>query len=296
MVERLVEVNGTRLFVDLRGAESDPPLLYLHGGPGMSCHHFMTWQGDRLSRSLYVVGMDQRGVLRSDPLRPGEVFTEDTLVEDAEAVRAALGIPRWTVLGHSYGGRLALRYARRHPERVASVIFESPGWDFAETERLRMPAAAAIFDELGDRGSADRCRELAGVSPDWSETFELMGRLVDRDRYDDLYFHRPRARARWRETNARPFPDESRSRSAAHVEQALACLREPVVPLLAGLTVPATLILGGHDLVTGPEQVAAFERDVPHGRVLRFPEAGHFVQLEEPQDYAEAIRTASASA
>jgi pimeloyl-ACP methyl ester carboxylesterase len=75
----------------------------------------------------------------------------------------------------------------------------------------------------------------------------------------------------------------------------MAGLLEPLVPLLAGVTMPATLILGGHDLVTGPEQVAAFERFVPHGRVLRFPEAGHFVQLEEPEAYAEAIRTAAAS-
>lgn len=297
MSERHVDVDGTRLFLDLRGTPGDPPLLYLHGGPGISCHHFMTWQGDLLSRSLFLVGMDQRGVLRSDPIRPGEVFTEDTLVDDCEAVREALGIPRWTVLGHSYGGRLALRYARRHPDRVAAVVFECPGWDIAETERRRLPAAAAIFDELGDRASADRCRELAAASnQDWREIAALMGRLVDRDRYDDLYFHQAEARARWRETNAASFPEELETRAAAHVEQAMVCLREPVVSLLDGLTVPATLILGGHDLVTGPAQVAAFERFVPFGRVLRFPDAGHFVQLEDARAYAEAITAVAGSA
>lgn len=290
MPERHVDVDGTRLFLDLRGTPTDPPLLYLHGGPGISCHHFMAWQGDLLSRQLFLIGMDQRGVLRSGPLRQGEVLTEDTLVDDCEAVRDALGIARWTVLGHSFGGRLALRYARRYPERVAAVIFECPGWDFAETERRRLPAAAAIFDELGDRASADRCRELAGASgPDWREVAGLMGRLVDADRYDDLYFHQAEARARWRETDAAPFPDELTDRAEAHVEQAMVCLREPVVSLLEGLTVPATLILGGHDLVTGPAQVAAFERFVPHGRVLRFPDAGHFVQLEQARAYAEAV-------
>jgi proline iminopeptidase len=68
-------------------------------------------------------------------------------------------------------------------------------------------------------------------------------------------------------------------------------LREPVTPLLADVSMPATLIVGGHDLVTGPEQVAAFERLVPHGRVVRFPNAGHFVQLEEPEAYAETVFT-----
>lgn len=288
MPQRHVAVNGTRLFLDVRGTTTDPPLLYLHGGPGMSCHHFMTWQGDRLARRLFVIGMDQRGVLRSDPLRPGETFTEDTLVDDCEAVRAELGIPRWTVLGHSFGGRVALRYAARYPERVAAVVFECPGWDFGETERLRLPAAAAIFDELGDHESARQCRELvAEPSDDLLDSFQLVARLVKHDRYDDLYFHRPEARARWRA--AEEFPDELQARSAAHSAQAIAGLRAPVLPLLAHVTMPAALIVGGHDLITGPAQVAAFERLVPHGEVLRFPEAGHFVQLEEPEPYAEAV-------
>ena len=286
---RYVSVNGTRLFVDTRGAPADPPLLYLHGGPGMSCHHFMAWQGDLLSRRLFVVGFDQRGVLRSDPLAAGETLTEDLLVEDCEALRDALDVPQWTVLGQSFGGRLALRYACRHPDRVRAVIFENPGWDLAETERQRLAVAAAIFAELGDHDRARRCRSLATEPVSFRETLELVGHLVEHDRYDDLYFHQPAARARWRETDATPFPDEQRSRAGAHVEQVLDGMTEPLLPMLAGLTMPATLIIGGHDLVTGPAQVAAFERWVPHGQVRRFPNAGHFVQLEEPAAYAELV-------
>jgi proline iminopeptidase len=255
----------------------------------MSCHEFMTWQGDRLARLLFVIGLDQRGVLRSDPLRQDEILTEDILVDDCEAVREALGIPQWTVLGHSYGGRIALRYATRHPDRVAAVVFESPGWDFAETERLRLPAAAAIFDEVGDRDSARRCRDLIATPPDDPrDSFELVAGLVAHDRYDDLYVHQPHAMEAWR-SREMPFPDELLARSQAHQEQAIRGLTEPVLPLLAGLTVPATLVVGGRDLVTGPGQVSTFERLVPHGRVVRFPDAGHFVQLEEPDAYAELV-------
>jgi proline iminopeptidase len=286
---RYVSVNDTRLFVDTRGAPTNPPLLYLHGGPGMSCHHFMTWQGDLLSRRLFVIGLDQRGVLRSDPLGAGETLTEDMLADDCEAIREALKVPQWTVLGQSFGGRIALRYACRYPDRARAVIFENPGWDLAETERQRLPAAAAIFDELGDHERARRCRSLAAEPADLRATLELVGHLVDHDRYDDLYFHQPAARARWRETDATPFPEELVARAGAHVDQVLDGMREPLLALLAGITVPATLIIGGHDLVTGPAQVAAFERLVPHGQVTRFPDAGHFVQLEEPEAYAELV-------
>lgn len=288
MSERYVAVNDTTLFLDLRGDPGAPPLLFLHGGPGNSCYGFMTWQGDLLARRRFVVGMDQRGVLRSDPL--DGPLTEQLLVEDCEAVREALGIARWTVLGQSFGGRIALRYACAHPDRVAAVMFENPCWDFDDTERQRLPAAAAIFDELGDHASARECRRLAARPEritDWRESVSLIGRLADRDRYDDLYFHRPAARARWQETEAAaPFPDELRARGRPHVEQALDGCRESLVPLLAGLSVPAVLIIGGHDLVTGPAQVEAFR---PHGEVLEFPDAGHFVQLEEPEAYAAAV-------
>jgi proline iminopeptidase len=224
------------------------------------------------------------------------VLTEDVLVDDCEAVRAALGIPQWTVLGHSFGGRVALRYARRHPNRVAAVIFENPCWDFDETESLRLPAAAAIYDELGDPARATRCRALA-ARPErftgWRETVELIGRLQLHDRYDDLYFASPLARERWHEIEAAPFPDAQRTRARAHVEQALDGGLEPLLDLLSGLTVPADLIVGRHDLVCGPRQIDAFRSGVLDGRVHEFLQAAHFVVLEEPERFADLVTGAT---
>lgn len=292
MAERFVEVGGTRLFLDVRGEPYAPPLLYLHGGPGASCHTFMSWQGDLLARRLRVVGLDQRGVLRSDPLAAGETLTEQALVDDCEAVREALGIPRWTVLGHSFGGRVALRYAVRHPDRVAAVLFENPCWDFDDTERQRLPAAAAIFDELGDRASAARCRELAARPErltDWRESAGLVARLHEHGRYDDLYVRDPRVRAAWQAAETDAFPEELYRRTGAHSEQAMAGCLEDLRPLLADLAVPAVLIVGGHDLVCGPAQVEAFTERVPRGHVHRFPQAGHLVHVEDPGPYADLV-------
>ncbi len=68
MAAGLVSVNGTGLFVDDRGDATAPALLFIHGGPGQSCYDFMQIQGDRLARRLRIIGVDQRGTLRSDPL------------------------------------------------------------------------------------------------------------------------------------------------------------------------------------------------------------------------------------
>jgi proline iminopeptidase len=280
-----------RLFVDVRGDSEAPALLYLHGGPGMSCHDFMLWQGDRLSAHLRLVGLDQRGVLRSDELRPDETLTERDLVDDCELVRQALGIQRWVVLGHSFGGRIALRYAISHPDRVAAVIFENPAWDVRETERMRLPAAAEIFAELGDADAAAACREMAsGPLSDAAASFELVGRLFESGRYNDLYARQAWARERLDSMAADdPYPTELRHRAARHQAGLLPDLMTPTVPLLAELRTPALLITGAYDLVTGPGQIAGFRTAVSSGTVETFPESGHFAQLEEPERYADLV-------
>jgi proline iminopeptidase len=128
---------------------------------GTSCHEFMRWQAGLLGRDLRLIAFDQRGVLRSDPVAEDEVVTENALVEDCEALRQALGVERWAVLGHSFGGRLALRYANRYPARVTSVLFENPCWDVEATDRYRLPALADLYDSLGESTLARECRDLS---------------------------------------------------------------------------------------------------------------------------------------
>ena len=150
----LVEIADTRLFVDDRGEPGAPPLLFIHGGPGQGCYDFMHAQGDLLARSLRVIAVDQRGVLRSDPLPAEPPLTRELLVSDFEALRARLGIAAWAVLGHSAGGGYALRYVTSHPQAVQSVIFDCPGWDADLTERYRLPEIARRLEDLGQLADA----------------------------------------------------------------------------------------------------------------------------------------------
>lgn len=275
------------LFLDVRGDTGAPPLLYLHGGPGMGCREFMTWQGDRLAERLRVFGLDQRGVLRSDPLGVDARLDEDDLVDDCERLRDWLGIGRWAVLGHSFGGRVALRYAVRHPEAVSAVLFENPGWDMREADRARLLAAADIYQELGDAVTALRCRDTAaGPLDDRWESTELMRGLVERGRYFDLYAHQPDARDILNGLDGdRPPGGDGHRRLLLEATD----LMESMMPVLARLSVPALLIRGAYDLATGPAQQAAFRELVPGGLAELFERSGHFVQLEEPDRYARLV-------
>lgn len=291
MHEYVTTADGAKLFLDIRGDRDAPALLYLHGGPGMGCWEFMEWQGGPLAENLLLIGLDQRGVLRSDPVPPGAKLTERTLTEDCEAVRKALGLERWSVLGHSFGGRTTLRYAREHPDRIQAVIFECPGWDVPGSDRFRLTEVARRYERAGQPGPARRCRELAvharDGQPDYprAEILDLIGGLSE-----PWFLADPANLPRLEEVRPQ-LPEELQDRGDRHQELLMAQpeFTAPLLPLLAGLRVPALLITGEHDLVTAPEQVAAFRREVPGGEVANFTGAGHFVQLERQADYTAAV-------
>ncbi len=103
------------------------PLLVINGGPGMSSEGF-TDLARKLSAYQRVILYDQRGTGRSVLEKTdSETITVDLMVQDIEMLRQHLGIGKWNVLGHSFGGMLAAHYAAKHPERIVKMIMSSSG-------------------------------------------------------------------------------------------------------------------------------------------------------------------------
>jgi proline iminopeptidase len=281
-------VRGTSLFVQTYGDPGQPALLYLHGGPGLGCHEFTCWQAEVLSRDLRLVAFDQRGVLRSEPLAEDEPLDEAILVEDCEALRQALGVERWALLGHSFGGRLALRYAEKYPGRASCVIFENPAWDITATERYRLPALAAMYDALGEAALARECRQLAGQPDMFADGYrgDLLAGLDARGRYWYLADQEQHGAVT---AAAAKRPDPDRTHIAMDTLLNDPGLLEPLQPLLSRLRPPALLIVGAADLVTSPDQIDAFRDRVPRGQIEVFDQSGHFVQLEQAEEYAALV-------
>jgi proline iminopeptidase len=282
----LLDIRDTRLHVDERGPEDAPPLLYLHGGPGSGSYDFMSFQGDRLSDRLRLIGVDQRGVQHSAPL-DGPV-TEDDLIADFEALRETLGFDCWSILGHSYGGRLALRYAVTHPGTVTRVVFENPPWDMALATRTLVDAALPLLKELGEEAGAEELLSHEGpaTAAMWDARIALVQRLGDRrmEIYvgpDALGLVLP----------AEELPEEIQARAGRFAEEITRTpgFSESLLPYLERLTQPALLIKGGHDPVTSAEEIGLFKAKVQNGRFQLFDTAGHFVHAEQPEAYARLV-------
>jgi proline iminopeptidase len=287
---RLIRINGTSVFVDERGDPAAPPLLFIHGGPGQSCYDFMRSQGDLLARRLRVIGVDQRGTLRSDPLPADPPLTADLLVADFEALRHRLRIASWAILGHSAGAGYALRYVTAHRGVVRAVIFDCPCWDADMSDRHRLPVLARRLTELGQLGDAERCRELAAkagrlsFSDGTRQAMQTLGA-----HYMEHFFHNPQDAAAFGELLADSgFTQEQWQRGNSHWPL-LAALYESVLPLLGRIRRPALLLRGRDDLVAAPGMLTEFTTSVPGGVIRTFKASGHFSYLEEPAEYCRAV-------
>jgi proline iminopeptidase len=287
---RLVAVNGTRIFVDDRGDPGAPALLYVHGGPGQGCYDFMKAQGDRLAARLRIIGVDQRGTLRSEPLPAIPPLTPDLLVSDFEELRRRLRIESWAVLGHSAGAGYALRYVTGHPGAVRAVIFDCPCWDADMTDRHRLPVVARRLEALGQLADAERCRELAAKSARLTFGDDARGAMQALGaHYMEQFFHDPDGAADFDELlEDSGFTQEQWQRGNSHWPL-LAAMYEPVLSLLPRIRRPALLVRGRDDLVAAPGMLTAFTASVRDGTMREFERSGHYPYLEEPEAYCQAV-------
>ncbi len=122
----LIDVgDGQRVYWECCGNPAGKPALFLHGGPGSGCTPGQRRFFD--PHAYRAVLFDQRGSGRSRPLASEpeadlSVNTTAHLIANIEAMRAHLGVERWTILGLSWGTTVGQAYAQAHPRRVEAVV------------------------------------------------------------------------------------------------------------------------------------------------------------------------------
>ena len=269
-MNRKVGVDGAELFYTTHG--TGHPLLLMHGGFGPDHSYFRPWC-DALGDGIELIYYDHRGGGRSSRLESFDGITHETLVDDADRLRAHLGHQKIVLLGHSYGGMLALEYALRHPDRLDGMILccTAPAWDYGDEIAVNA-AARGTPHEL----AASAALRQAPIGDD--ETFRRL--WVD---IQPLYFHRvdPAVIAAM----------DSRMRYSASAYDLSEVLLADfnISDTIQGITAPTLILAGRHDWVTPPSQAARMQRALPHATQVIFEESGHYPFVEEPRLFNETV-------
>jgi proline iminopeptidase len=261
-----------------------PPLVAVHGGPDFDHCYFLP-ELDRLADSFRLVYYDQRGRGRSAAgVRPEDV-TLRSEIEDLDRVRSHFGPESVAVLGHSWGGVLAMEYAIRHPDRVTRLILLDTG-----------PAAAADWRRFREELARSRPADVDAMRAIAATEAYLRGDLEAEAAYYRIHF---------RITIRRPEHLEllvARLRSN-FTEQGVVLARAiehrlyretsesadwDLFPALGRLDVP-TLVLHGEDDFVPVEFAARIADAVPGARLSVLPGCGHFTYLEAPEAVFEEI-------
>jgi proline iminopeptidase len=257
------------------------PVLTLHGGPGFN-HFYLECLEDFLpqagARFWYY---DQLGCGFSDSPNDDSLWTLERYIQEVEQVRAALGLERFILYGHSWGGMLGMEYALRYPQHLVGLVVSNMTASVAEYVRYaevlvsRLPPAAqaiiARHRAAGDYESPEYqkvlmqevySRHLCRLTP-WPEPVQRSLRTLNAKIY-----------------NIMQGPDEFNIVGNFK--------NWDIWERLHGIQPPTLLIAARHDEMA-PEQITRMSKLIPNARLSICERGSHMAMYDDQRAYFAAL-------
>ena len=278
--EHQTVVNGVRLWYKVAGHGAGAPLLFLHGGPGYNSYSFEAQAGKALEGKLRMIYLDQRGSGRSERPWTG-AYSVPIMVEDIEALRKQLGVPKLALMGHSFGGALALEYAAAYPQHVDRLVLVSAASSIPD-------ACAARVAFLAQRYPADLRKARAAAAerketPD--ECYFAFNSVADdiRERVnDETMFPDMKRVAEQRDVDAKSGLRNTGELGGALWNSGFLSYR---FTRFDRLSMPVLVMAGEDDYAIGLPAQRALARALPKAKLVEYAGVGHFPYLDLPQRF-----------
>lgn len=261
-------VNGSVLHYEVVG--DGPTCLVMHGWLGTD-HTYLRPGLDRLGEHLRLVYYDHRGNGRSGPSTP-DAFTVEQLADDAAALATHLGAAGVVVLGHHAGASIAQELAVRHPDRVAALILvgATPG---------ELGTGESLADSFDAPPTPPEVEVLQRVPPGTDEELAATMQALSK-----FFFHRV----------GTAEAEEPFRRSVFNAEAAAQAMLAlgwwSCVDRLGDVRAPTLVVVGRHDVFSGPHQSERITRHLPGARMVVLEHSGHLPWVEEPEAWLDAVR------
>jgi pimeloyl-ACP methyl ester carboxylesterase len=243
------------------------PLVLVHG----SRLHAHVWShfSRRFSDRYHVIALDQRG--HGDSGWGAEHgYQMENFYEDLRAVVEARGLSRFTLIGHSLGGRVSMLYAHRHPELLERLVLVdiTPGRPAAAAPGEIPDDSRTSVGEFDSREAAlAHLRRLMPRAP---------GHLVEESVRHGL---RETGNGRYTWKYDPGFLSGARSRSTT----------VDLWSVVKSIPTPTLLQYGSHSNVVSPDLAARMAGTMPRCTVERIEGAGHGLFTDQPEAFAESV-------
>jgi proline iminopeptidase len=276
------------VWVKRTGNNPDLKLLLLHGGPGSTHEYFEAADSYLPAAGVEYYYYDQLGSGYSDVPADPSLWDVPRFVEEVEQVRQALGLDagNFVVLGHSWGGILAIEYALKYQQHLRGMVISNmmssvPAYN-AYAEQVLMPEM--------DQGKLAEIKALEAAGQ--TEDPRYMELLLEQH-----YVHHVLRMA------PDQWPDPAQ-RGLSHINQEIYVSMQgpselgisPTASLhdwdrsgdLGAITVPA-LVIGARYDTMDPAHMEMMAGRLPAGQYLYCPQGSHMAMYDDQQTYFEGL-------
>jgi pimeloyl-ACP methyl ester carboxylesterase len=276
-LEKTIPLNGINLHYLDWGSEGKPPLVILHGFSSQARY----WDGFavKMRDDYHVYCLDQRGHGLSDW---ADDYGPDAMPNDLLAFADALGLARFTLIGHSMGGMVSLRFAAFHPERIEALVVVDAG--------IRLLSGAPVAQQYNSVTRA-LTKDTFASEGELMAHYQAMAPGLDIQRAMPAIMHNfktlPDGRVTYRfdpSLRQRLIGSSEAERERARVAQAAMESRT------GNLKAPVLILRGELSDILSREAADATAAAFPHGRVVEVPGATHMIPSDNPLAFRTAVR------
>ena len=255
-MDKYIDINGLKVHYTEGGDPTMPPMVLMHG---WGCNATTLASIEKVAvEYCHVYNLDFPGFGSSD--EPKEVWGVEEYTEFFTKLLDALGISNPILLGHSFGGRVAILYASRHAVRKL-ILVDAAG--IKPKRKLKYYVKVYSFKLMKN----------------------LMPILLGKDRGAE-YIQRQRSKRGSADYN-----------SASDMMKAILSkvVNEDLKNVMPQIKAPTLLIWGENDTATPLSDAKTMEKLIPEAGLVSFPGCGHYSFLDNPYQFAAVLRSFLAS-
>jgi pimeloyl-ACP methyl ester carboxylesterase len=260
---QIIDVDGLKIYYKETGPQAAPALLLLHGF-GSSLQAWDDWSV-KLAQKYRVIRLDLPGFGLTGA-SPANDYSEEKDLVILTHVADKLGLEKFSVIGHSMGGKMAWSLAASQPERVQALVLMAPD-GFPETKDIgtkpyEVPAIMGLIKYVLPKYLVRK-----SIEPAFAEADALSDALVNR--YYDM-LRAPGVRG-------------------AILERSNQTIYTDPVPRLKAIKAPTLLIWGEQDQMIPSTNAQSYATALSNSSTVLVPKLGHLLQEEQPEKGLAAV-------